>query len=230
MTRRLFGPATAPAGTTVELDREARKHAKVLRLAPGARVELFDGEGHLAEAELRADGRAEILRTWTAPSPTPELTLVWGLPKAAAVDLGIRMATELGVDRIRPAIAERTPATPSPAKLERWRRIAREATRQCERPRTPTLEQPRPFAEAADAVADVKLAALARQTAPGEPPPSSVASIVIAIGPEGGFSEAERSLLIDRLDYRALDLGPHVLRAETAVAAALTLARRLAQR
>lgn len=216
--RRLFGPASASVGDTVSLDPEAKKHAKVLRLEVGARVELFDGEGHLAEAELVAGGRARIHRAWTAEPVAASRTLIWGLPKAPAVDTGVRMATELGVDRIVLALAERTPRPPSASKLERWRRIALEATRQCERATCPILEGPLLLAEAAAVDADVRLVALAR----GERTVSiGEGSVAVAIGPEGGFTDAEQALLLDEHGFHPLRLGHHVLRSETAVAAAL---------
>ncbi len=216
--RRLFGPAHAEVGETVSLDPEARKHAKVLRLEIGARVELFDGEGHLAEAELVAGGRALVHRAWTAAAEAPPRVLLWGLPKAPAVDTGVRMATELGVDRIVLALAERTPRSPSTSKLERWRRIALEATRQCERATCPTIDSPIPLAEAAAVDVDLRLVALARgqrSVAVGE------GSVAVAIGPEGGFTESEQALLLEEHGFRPLRLGRHVLRSETAVAAAL---------
>ncbi len=217
--RRLFGDATAAEGARVALDPEARKHVKVLRLSPGTPVELFDGEGHLAEAELLEGGGVRIVRSWVAEPALPHTTLVWALPKAPAVELGIRMATELGVDAIRLALGERSPAEPSAKKVERWRRIAREATRQCERPTTPDLLGPRPFAEAARTDAELRLAALARTDAT-EPVATAAASVAVAIGPEGGFTDAERALL-EELGYLPLALGPHVLRSDTAVVAAL---------
>jgi 16S rRNA (uracil1498-N3)-methyltransferase len=226
MTRRLFGPASAAAGERVTLDPDARKHAKVLRLGPGTTVELFDGEGHLAEAELLEGGEARIVRSWRAEPSGPARILVWGLPKASAADIGVRMATELGVDRILPAIAERTPREPSSAKVERWRRIAREATRQCERPSCPEIAEPTPLARAAAVEADERRVALARGA--GGHDPVGAGSVALAIGPEGGFTEDEQSLLAD-LGYRPLFLGAHVLRSETAVAAALALAQPASQ-
>ncbi len=221
--RRLFGPANASAGEQVRLDAEARKHAKVLRLEVGTVVELFDGEGHLAEAELLPGGEARIVRSWRASRAGPARTLVWGMPKASAADVGVRMATELGVDRILPALAERTPREPSASKVERWRRIAREATRQCERPTCPEIAEPLPLAEAAVVEADERRVALARGE--GGRDPIGAGSLALAIGPEGGFTDGEQRLLAD-LGYRPLFLGAHVLRSETAVAAALALAAR----
>ena len=217
--RRLFGPASAAVGETVTLDPEARKHAKVLRLELGARVELFDGEGHLADAELLAGGEARIIRAWTATPTAPLRVLVWGLPKASAVDTGVRMATELGVDRIVPALTERTPRPPSAAKVQRWRRIALEATRQCERPTCPTIAEPAALPVAATVEVDQRLVALARGDRSAAP--LAEGSVAIAIGPEGGFTEGEQALLLDQLGYLPMHLGQHVLRSETAVAAAL---------
>ena len=226
-SRRLFGDAAAGEGAVVSLDGDALRHAKVLRLRPGAQVELFDGAGRLAEAELLEGGRARIVRAWTADPSSPHLTLVWAMPKASAVDVGVRMATELGVDVIRFAIGQRSPAEPSPKKMERWERIAREATRQCERPIAPELVAPRPLGEAAATGADLRFAAVARQPATSGPgrravsaPAGPAAAIAVAIGPEGGFTDTERELLVG-LGYGALSLGRHVLRSETAVAAAL---------
>lgn len=216
--RRLFGAADAAVGERVRLDSVALKHAKVLRLDVGARVELFDGEGHLAEAELLTGGEALIHRAWTAAPEGPLRVLLWGLPKASAVDTGVRMATELGVDRIVLAQTERTPRPPNAAKLERWRRIAREATRQCERATCPIIDEPVALAEAATLEAEARFVALAR----GERSVASIGagSAAVAIGPEGGFTDGEQALLREH-GFQPLSLGPNVLRSETAVAAGL---------
>ena len=238
--RRLYAE-WQPSDDEVRLDAAVLRHVRVLRLTAGDRVELFNGEGHLAEAELLSDGRARVMRRWTAAHPPCRLDLLQAIAANAAVDALVRMTTELGVTAIHFADAERSPRRPKP-RMDRWNAIAHEATRQCERPYFPALHHPQPLLEVAampSFSAAHKWIALARNApaaADTAPPPASTSTFanasasgprhsVVAIGPEGGFSSTEQRTLL-ALGYRPLTLGPHVLRVSTAAAAAVALLQR----
>lgn len=119
----------------------------VLRLQTGDRFIAMDGQGHWWLASLLT-GRApeaEILQPILVETELPvAITLIAALPKGNGFDEVIHQATELGVSCITPIISERTLLKPSPQRLERWRRIAQEATEQSERQFVPTIVEPIP--------------------------------------------------------------------------------------
>ena len=228
--RRLYHAELAEGlpGEHVELDERARKHAyKVLRLSPGARVLLFDGEGHEAPAILgeRGSCRVEEVRVHTLPGPVVHLLLA--VPKGPAADDAVRMATELGVASVHFVHTRRAvPKEATDAKLARWERIALEAVRQCERPTTPRIVAP---VELREALAlpkedDERFFAWARSDEPVLREGSAAARWV-AVGPEGGFTDEEVASL-RAAGFVEISLAATILRVSTAVAAALTLLRR----
>ena len=138
---------------------EARRYlADVLRLAPGARVEVFDGRGGRYGAEIGPGfewvtlGPREV-----APAASVELSLVVALAKGEKMDLVVQKVTELGVARVLPFEGERSVVRLAPAKGEeraaRWRRIAEEASRQCGRADVPEIAAPTSLASALGALA-----------------------------------------------------------------------------
>ncbi|MFW5926292.1 MAG: RsmE family RNA methyltransferase [Myxococcota bacterium] len=240
--RRLFAPSLPAAGGEVRLPPDAAHHARVVRLAPGDAVFLFDGRGYGARGHVeRMDGEAVVCRVQGAREVDPvpgEAVLVLATPKAGKLDGIVRMATEAGVAAVRLVATERTVGRPEPkraeARMERLRRVAREAARQAGRADVPELEAPGALeAVVARAPAD----ALRLMADPGAA--GSIAEAVtdrtrpvwIAVGPEGGFSAAERAWLAAQ-GFAGVRLGPHVLRVETAapVAVALVMDRLGAER
>ena len=227
--RRLFfeALALAEAGAELQLDKAARQHARVLRIKDGAPIELFDGQGRLASGALR--GRSVMIdEVVERPAPKRRLGLLQGLPKGAKSDDIVRMATELGATDIVFVRTERSVAFAKDhdKKMQRWMRIAHEASRQCERLYFPDIRMHGALDEALAElpVDDTHYYAWARQ-ANDEPGPARAtcgANRWIAVGPEGGFSDDERSAF-DAAGFCALSLGPHVLRVDTAACAALAL-------
>jgi 16S rRNA (uracil1498-N3)-methyltransferase len=181
-----------------------------------------------------------LLALAAAPEP-PELVLVQALARGEKLDLVVQKATELGVHRIVPVSTER--AVPrveeerGEARLVRWRKIAREAARQSRRTDLPRIEPLTTFAAAVSAQpADaLKLVfweqARARHLrsivaehlgdAPVAPLPLPP-TIVIAVGPEGGFSDEEVSIA-RASGFQVAGLGPRILRTETAAFTALAV-------
>lgn len=235
--RRLFVPELPAAGGGVTLPRESIEHVHVLRLAVGAELELFDAHGRQAAATLAtlARDRVECLAepATLANVRGERLTLVVCLPKAAQLESIVRMSTELGVSQVHLASSERTvpKLAPDGSKLERLRRIAREACAQSGAARPPALLGPAPLATCVAAAPDaaVKLAFWERATAPLPAAGSGAFScpeVWAVIGPEGGLSDAEAAQL-EAAGFTLTSLGTHILRAETAcvVIAALLLDR-----
>lgn len=214
---------------------------RVLRLVPGDRFIAMDGQGHWWLAELGVKARqAQLLEAIAAQNelPVPVLLLV-AMPKGNGMDDIVRQATELGVTGIVPIVSDRTLLQPSPQKLDRWRRIIQEAAEQSERQTIPELLEPlrwpetlaRWYPDNSDCyICEARgsyrplLEVLQAQPASPLPPPalSPPSSIVIATGPEGGWTDAELEQAI-AAGYQPVSLGRRVLRAVTAPLVALSL-------
>lgn len=217
---------------TCTLCRDEARHLKtVLRIKPGARVTLFDGQGRTRIAAVTAlakDGLTfsaiEPVRTW--PCPSCRLTLFACVSKGGRMDWTVEKAVELGAARVVPVISERTvvrlDAREGAAKAVRWARLAEEAARQCQAVWLPEVLAPETFAESLRLVKEtvpVFVAALTPDAIPlrkaladHAAPPSRAGWFV---GPEGDFTPAELQNLLGA-GAIPVSLGPHVLRAETA--------------
>lgn len=226
--RRLFVSRIAEVGEVMTLDQSARHYVKVLRIAPGQHLELFDGAGTVASGEFSGRG-VRILERQHVPAEAPSLTLLQALPKPQTCDALIRYATELGVARIVFFENEHYFGRHGAFEKRRARRekIAQEAARQSERAYVPTLDLAGNLDDAltaglkhlpADAERRVCWARVNREAHQ----PAAGSARVVAVGPEGGFSEAELARF-EAADFRPFYLGRHILRVDTAVAAALTL-------
>lgn len=201
---------------------------RVLRLGPGQQFIALDGQGQQWMATLTSESdRATIAPLPAASPPQAPTTLVIALPKGNGFDDVVRQTTELGVTTLQPVISDRTLPQPNPKKLERWQRIALEATEQSERLLQPQILAPLPWRDyLAQATDGQKWLCVARGDAPhllavaqaSEP----LVPAAIAIGPEGGWTAAEIEAAIAS-GFQPVSLGPYILRAVTAPLAALTL-------
>jgi 16S rRNA (uracil1498-N3)-methyltransferase len=209
---------------------QARHLTAVLRLRQGAELEVFDGAGHRFRALLRGQ-EVEIGAPMPEDRRRTDVVLVQALAKGEKMDLVVQKATELGVTRILPLAAERAVVRlerdRSAARVERWRRIAQEASRQCGRADVPEIDAPASWQEVFSLLRSepdrrpllldpeektLRLGAAAR----------GVSRLLIAVGPEGGFSSAEKARAAES-GFLAVALGPLVLRTETAGLAALAI-------
>jgi 16S rRNA (uracil1498-N3)-methyltransferase len=211
---------------------EGRHAATVRRLRPGERADVIDGDGMIAECVVAAarPGLLEltVLRRHLDPPPQPRICVVQAIPKGDRAEQAVEMMTEVGVDVIVPWAAERCVAVWRPAVgrsqrgLDRWRSTAREAAKQSRRARIPDVTEP---AETADVLARAATAAAAivlepgARTGLGSVPLPAAGEIILIVGPEGGVSPAE-SAAFAAAGAAAARLGPTVLRASTAGAAA----------
>ena len=196
---------------TLELGDGDHHHlARVLRLKPGDELTASDGAGRWRRCRFGAplEPAGEIVRDEPL---TPEITIAFALVKGERPEWVVQKLTELGVDRIVPFVAERSVVRWDPNKLarhlERWETVAREAAMQSRRAYLPTVEPVADFA----AVVGRDGAALAERN--GRTP--TLTYPVVIVGPEGGWSDAERRAVVP-----TISLGPTVLRAETAAISA----------
>jgi 16S rRNA (uracil1498-N3)-methyltransferase len=229
--RRLFSAQLAAAGQELSLDAEAVQHARVLRLAAGDELELFDGQGGRQRVRVvqldKRSGRCVALADPERAARAARLVLVQCQPKGTKLDEIVRMTTELGVSAIHVALSERCVARSEgergEARAERWRRIAREAARQSEQAYVPEIAPPAPLAEvlARAPVAALRAAFVERS---GRPLPAVITApeLWLAVGPEGGFSAADR-LLLGETGFVSAALGSAILRTETAAVVGVAL-------
>ena len=215
---------------------EAQAHyiGRVLRLAAGDAVQLFDGSGQEFLGELVEVGKKVVrveLREAVAGMAESSLRvhLGQGLSRGERMDWAIQKATELGVAQITPLVSERCEVRlkdeRADKRLAHWRQVAISACEQCGRSVIPEIQAPVSLADWQRQVeADLKLV-----LHPVAEPLSSHAtpqSLVFLIGPEGGLSDAEVEAA-KAAGFHAARLGPRVLRTETAPVVALTVAQQL---
>ncbi len=225
---RFFVSGIFGLGDAVELAApDARKMTVVLRGEPGDTVEIVDSSGRSYAGALRFEGLRVLVVLERELSAPPALklavTLAQGLPKGQKMDFIVEKATELGIARIVPFSSSRTAGDGARSgKLERWRRLARSAAQQSGRPDIPEVDDPVDFAGlvALCPAYDVVLVPweLSAPLPLRERLPVLVAearSALVAIGPEGGFSEEEASVL-ERSGAHLISLGSRILRTETA--------------
>lgn len=225
---RLHCPQRLAPGVEVELDEgQARYLGTVLRRSPGDGARLFngqDGEWRARISTLRKQRCTVALEErMVAPHAEPGPWLVFGLLKRDATDLVVRLATELGAERLLPVTTRRTNAGhTNPARLAA---IATEAAEQCERLTVPPIEPVCTLVELLggwEAMAGGRRLFAAIERDPDAPAPAcATGETALLVGPEGGFAPEELELLVRRPFVTPVSLGPRILRAETAVAAGL---------
>lgn len=215
---------------------EAQAHyiGRVLRLAEGDRVQLFDGLGQEYLATLLHVGKKALsVRVDEVLPGLPESSLTihlgQGLSRGERMDWAIQKATELGVAELTPILTQRCEVRlkdeRADKRLAHWRQVAISACEQSGRSRVPLIHPPLPLTDWLDQCeAELKLVLhpvaepLTRHPAPG--------SLAFLIGPEGGLSEEEVQQA-RQAGFQPARLGPRVLRTETAPVVALAVAQQL---
>ena len=232
---RFYIPPAAWNPDALALDEGESHHAlNVLRLAPGDKVVVFDGQGAEAtalvasESTKRAVSLKVVHRAKTPPLPC-RITLAQAIPKGKNMDLIVQKATELGAAEIAPLLSERTVSKvedneSAAAKQAKWQATVIEAAKQCGQNWLPTVaapQTPRDFfagrgARAFDLMLIASLQPDSRHLRTYlEEHGSRPASALILVGPEGDFTPAEIALA-KSAGCRPVTLGPIVLRTETA--------------
>lgn len=230
-------PVQTEAGWVVDLDADQARHARrVLRLEDGAHVEVFDGRGRIGQGRLTtgAGGRKTtavcLERVWTEPPATPRIEIAAALPKGSRVDDLVGQLSQLGADLLIPMRTRRSVVDPRPAKLDRLALQAIEHARQCRRAHLLAVDAVTTLDQVLQRPCDRLLLADPRgdrldvlepraSSAPTEP-----AVVRVLIGPEGGFTDEEEAAILDHAARRWC-FGPHVMRIETAAAAATAILR-----
>jgi 16S rRNA (uracil1498-N3)-methyltransferase len=236
MADRFYCPsaATSPGGLLALEGDEARHLGRVRRVGVGQVVEVFDGRGFAVRAEVVGLSRDSVTLRAVGPplpgrEPGVELTLATAVPKGERFDWLVEKATEVGVARLVPVVTARSVVEPGGAKLDRLRRVVVEASKQCGRNRLLAIEPVTPWAEFSGRVGPDILRLLSHPGGTGlnrEPGVHRTTDrVVIAVGPEGGFTEEEVTSA-RAAGWVTIGLGPTILRVETAglVAASLALA------
>ncbi|MCL6452459.1 MAG: 16S rRNA (uracil(1498)-N(3))-methyltransferase [Alicyclobacillus sp.] len=234
MNPRVFLEHPVSVGEVVTVSGPAGHHlARVLRLRPGERVAIacagraWEGvatavDGAAATVDVRVD------RDLPGHEPPLHLYLVQGLPKADKMENIVQHGTELGFAGYLVVASDRSvvqlDARKWSARIERWQKIAAEASAQAQRDFVPLVRHVERRSDLARAIAGLAPDCILfldeeerelslRSALPSAHPPSCV---VLCVGPEGGWSDAERTFWRNELGARAVTLGPRILRTETA--------------
>lgn len=221
-------------GSRVALTRAERHYlGDVLRLQPGADLEVFDGVGGRYAARLVSEDALELGERQAEGAAGRRLVLAQALAKGEKMDLVVQKATELGATAIAPFAAARSivklDEKRAADRVQRWQRIADEAARQCGRadvpPIWPVLSLPglleRAAAEGARVLVLFEREAAVRLSAALA---ASAGPVLLAVGPEGGFADEEIAQALSA-GATAVTLGRRILRTETAGLAALAIGR-----
>lgn len=219
-------------GQTVSLPEDVANHlVRVMRLREGDACVLFNGDGHDYSATLvesgKRDARVQVAAAQVLDNEsTLPITLLQGIARGEKMDLILQKATELGVQAIVPVNAERTEVKLDAARAEKrlahWRSVVVSACGQSGRARVPEVAPPQTLQDAARAMPTEALKLTLDPQ--GEHRLSTLSAapggVVIAIGPEGGWSPRDR-LALQQAGFQGLQLGPRILRTETAGLAAI---------
>ncbi len=231
MARRRFFVDRVRNGQAEITGENAHHLTRVLRVEAGQKFEISDNHrAWLASVETARKDlvRFQVIEELAAAPELPDVTLYLALIKFDRFEWAVEKATELGVARIVPVEASRSEQglfAGAQKRVERWRRIAREASEQSRRLREPEVGFAVRLTEALRAGATHRIW-LDEQ--PGAKPllqafsPRAGDSAALLIGPEGGWTDAERQQF-EAAGWVAASLGPTVLRAETAACAALAV-------
>jgi 16S rRNA (uracil1498-N3)-methyltransferase len=237
--RRFFAEPQQCEGSQIRLDEHESQHlAQVLRGKPGEQVTILDGAGGVFNCEIAQVAKRRVdlnvlKRERISPLPY-ELILFQAIPKGKIMESIVQKATELGARRIVPILTERTVVDidADSAKVEKWRAVAIESIKQCGSAWLPKIEAPVQLKDALKKIGSFALVASLHEGASeihqyfqGK----SARHVQIWVGPEGDFTPAEVSELI-QAGARAITLGPLTLRCDTAAIGALVLAAHYCRR
>ena len=241
MTRRRWIADTWDEATASLEGNQAAHLIRVLRAQPGMEFDVVAGGRvwHSVVAGITGDTVRFNLVAEVTADPALPVTLLLSVFKFDRMEWAIEKVTELGAECIQPVIARRSEkhlAQAAAGRVERWRRLALEASKQARRSDVLRIEDPLALKTAVQGDAQALRLVLAEQersttlhhalsealNAAGD----DVPAIRIAVGPEGGWT-AEEEALFDAENWKPVSLGPRILRAETAAITAMAVAAAL---
>jgi 16S rRNA (uracil1498-N3)-methyltransferase len=225
--RVLVERGSGAAGKRVRLDDSEVHHLRVRRARDHESVEVLDGAGLKATGQLIQDGRRWLVEIGSVEreEPAPDLILAVGAGDRERFSWLVEKAAELGVTRIVPLETALTVGVATRLKqshLPRLRRGVLDVLKQCGSAWAPIIEEP----VSLDQFLQRPLKApgwLAEQSGATVPSELDSSPLMIVVGPEGGFTESERTEILEA-GYSPVTLGGHTLRFETAALAAAALA------
>lgn len=226
MPHRFYLPSLPESGTAVLEDLEAHHLIHVLRGRPSDIVELFDGAGRAARAQVVSVSRKsvdlQILESFRIDPAARHVVLGVAVPKGDRFDWLIEKATELGVTRLVPLLTARSVVDPRAGKLDKLRHTVIAACKQSGRNDLLQLSSVTPWRDFVTSHLTGRASFLAH------PHPTAIAmnstllsnasAVTFAVGPEGGFTDEEVAMAIE-YGAQAVSLGPNILRIETAALA-----------
>lgn len=223
------------AGAELALPPGPARHAQVLRLQPGAALTLFDGRGGEWDARVQSMGRSEVVVRVDAHHAVERelplaVTLALAMPANDRMDFVVEKAAELGVAALQPLVAERSVLRLAGERADKrrahWQSVAVAAAEQSGRTRVPQVAPVRMLADwlagesAAPTPGSRWMLSLEADAMPLAAQPLPSGTLTVLSGPEGGLSDAE-CRAARAAGWRPVDLGPRVLRADTAPLAVL---------
>lgn len=232
MSDRFFVETPIADSRVVLIGAEASHLVKVMRARVGETLMAFDGTGREFLCRIdeirRNEVTCEVLESHEIDREAPrEVAFLVALPKGDRQRVLVEKLTELGVAELTPIATRRSVVQPDDGTADRLRRFVIEASKQCGRNRLMRIQPPKTLAQLTTAApaSAMRLVAHPRQaeSLPLAALLDSPTPIQVAIGPEGGFTDEEVQGLREH-GWQILDLGPRILRVETAAAAIAALA------
>ncbi|MEN1972702.1 16S rRNA (uracil(1498)-N(3))-methyltransferase [Luteimonas sp. MJ204] len=231
---REYVDGSLTVGARLALPEAAAAHLlRVLRLGVGDECVLFNGDGFDYDCRITAAGKrggeVDVLSKRAVDKESPlRITLLQGVARGEKMDWILQKATELGVAAFVPVNSDRTEVRLDDARaakrLAHWRAVVAAACGQSGRASVPAVEPPLALARALDTLPGealrLTLDPAAADSVRGLAAPGT-GSVVVAIGPEGGWSPRDRAILA-AAGFQGLRLGPRILRTETAGIAAIS--------
>ncbi len=229
---RLFIDAALSPGATVALERDQSNYlGNVLRLAAGDTVLVFNGRDGEWRAAVAGRKRLDSLTIREATRPQdrlPDLAYVFAPLKHARLDYMVQKAVEMGASRLQPVLTRLTQV--ARVNSERMRANVIEAAEQCGILSLADVAEPMPLERFLNLREPRRLLIFCDEAVQVANPHQALSEarpdshgIDVLVGPEGGFAEEERALLLRQPQILRLSLGPRILRADTAAVAALAL-------
>jgi len=229
---RLFVDAALAPGETVALERSQSNYlGNVLRLSAGGTILAFNGRDGEWEASILGRKRPDSLNIVARTRPQdrlPDIAYVFAPLKHARLDYMVQKAVEMGASSLQPVLTRFTQV--SRVNGERMRANVIEAAEQCGILSIADVAEPVALDRYVAQRGGQRLLVFCDEAADATDPLQALRSdraastgIDVLIGPEGGFAEEERAILLRQPEILRLSLGPRVLRADTAAVAALTL-------
>lgn len=224
MSDRFFYPGPIGPGEVTLEGQEAHHIANVRRFGTGDALTLFNGDGHEYPAVIVDVAKKRVrLQITNVQSPDRELRfslhIASALPKGDRGDFLIEKLTELGVTEFTPLITDRSVVKANDAKSEKLERAVIEASKQCGRNKFMRVHSPARWIDWCHLQTGLRLIA----NPGGTSPPTTIGEgVLIAIGPEGGFSQKEIDTATGA-GWKSIALGSRILRVETAAIAAAAL-------